>query len=358
MKKLIRILLVGPLPPPVGGDTRHFTTLIEDLQSNEHFSVAVINTSRGIAHSRPIRNAITAMKITYGIFRRVLTVDLVSYQSSDRGIFMFGPIVVAICRLARRPIIIRVFGGSFGDFYGTRRRIARRLLSATVLSADVILLQTRRLVRQLEEHASGKVEWFSTYVRGTTKGGEAGRGLHRRIDECRRFVFLGHLWRTKGIEVMLEAAPLLPEGCQIDLFGPCDEYSADEIARRGKDRVRYCGMLTQIEVAEKLWEYDCLVLPTHHPGEGYPGVIAEAFVHGLPVITTKWLAIPEIVDDECGVLIDPQDALGFAHAVALLHCDRPRWLRLREGARRRAGLFDHARWSRRFEEICESLVTS
>ena len=37
---------------------------------------------------------------------------------------------------------------------------------------------------------------------------------------------------------------------------------------------------------ERLWEYDCLVLPTFHPGEGYPGVIAEAFVHEIPVITT------------------------------------------------------------------------
>lgn len=271
---------------------------------------------------------------------------------------MFGPLIVALCRFAGKPIIIRVFGGSFGDFYEARRILGRKFIRSMILSADVILLQTRRLVYQLERHSSGKVEWFSTYVRPAVQRAEPGRNSRCVSEVCTKFVFLGHLWRTKGIELILSAAPLLPEACRIDLFGPCDEYSAEEIAIRGCERVRYRGVLSQAEVTSKLYEYDCLVLPTHHPGEGYPGVIAEAFVHGLPVITTRWLAIPEIVDDECGVLIEPRDVAGFAQAVTTLHRDRSRWLRLREGARRRAELFDHSRWSRKFEEICELLVTN
>ena len=107
-----------------------------------------------------------------------------------------------------------------------------------------------------------------------------------------------------------------------------------------------------------MWNYDCLVLPTFHPGEGYPGVIAEAFAHGLPVISTRWLAIPEIVDESCGVLIEPGDTAGFVAAVTGLHQDSARWSRMKLAARERAAQFDHEVWARKFESLCAGLVGS
>ena len=129
----------------------------------------------------------------------------------------------------------------------------------------------------------------------------------------------------QGFETILEAAPQLPEGSRIDIFGPLDEYSAEEIESAGMAASTIADVLTQKQVDTTLWDYDCLVLPTYHPGEGYPGVIAEAFAHGLPVITTKWLAIPEIVDDSCGILIEPEDTRAFVAAMSSLHRDSPYW---------------------------------
>jgi glycosyltransferase involved in cell wall biosynthesis len=158
------------------------------------------------------------------------------------------------------------------------------------------------------------------------------------------------------LETLLEAAPRLPAECSIDIYGPLDEYTAEAIRERGRGRIHYRGFLSHEQVDATLWNYDCLVLPTFHPGEGYPGVIAEAFAHGLPVITTRWLAIPEMVDDTCGLLIEPQDTPAFVAALTALHRDSTLWLKLREGARLRAAQFDHAQWSRKFEAICERLV--
>lgn len=340
----------------MGGDTRHFTMLIEDLRTHGRFVTMVINTSRGVEHSHRIRNIVKAIRVMVRIAWKARWADVISFQSSDRGIFLFGPFVLLICRVMGRPLILRVFGGSFGDFYHARGTFGRKLIRSLILSADVILLQTRRLVHQLEGDASGRLEWFSTYVRAVAEPTDSPGSSRPNRDACCRFVFLGHLWKTKGVDTILEAAPRLPEGCQIDLYGPCDEYSAEEIAARGAGRVRYCGFLSHAQVEAKLWEYDCLVLPTFHPGEGYPGVIAEAFAHQIPVITTNWLAIPEIVDEECGLLIEPHDVSAFADAIANLHRDKRLWFRLKEGARLRARRFDHAQWSKKFEQICETLV--
>jgi glycosyltransferase involved in cell wall biosynthesis len=201
------------------------------------------------------------------------------------------------------------------------------------------------------------VIWFSTYIEspvGWRDAHPAPSGAGQRL--CNRFVFLGHLWRTKGIETLLESASRLPGDCTIDVYGPTDEYSGEQINERGLGRVRYRGFLSHSEVDERLWEYDCLVLPTFHAGEGYPGVIAEAFAHELPVITTNWLAIPEIVDEQCGILVEPQNTNAFVAAVAVLYGEPQRWMRMKEAARLKARQFDHTVWAREFESICESLV--
>jgi glycosyltransferase involved in cell wall biosynthesis len=349
---MIRILLIGPLPPPMGGDTRHFKTLLTDLREHPEFQVTVIDTSRGVQHSNPLRNLFVTLRTLLRLAWRLPATDVVSYQASDRGMLLFGPVVVMLCRVARRPCILRVFGGSFGDSLRTLNGWRRRLLERTVLSAEVLLLQTRRAVRELQPQARARVQWFSTYVEAPGADPRTGADAAR----CTRFVFLGHLWRTKGVETLLAAAPSLPPDCSIDLYGTPDEYSAEDIERRGGGRVRYRGFLTHAEVNRVLWDYHCLVLPTFHPGEGYPGVIAEAFAHGLPVICTRWLAIPEMADDTCALLIEPNDTAGFLAAVTTLHDDPLLWKRLQQGARARAASFDHATWAKEFESLCRQLV--
>jgi glycosyltransferase involved in cell wall biosynthesis len=353
---MTKILLIGPLPPPMGGDTRHFSTLRADLSAHEDFDVKVINTSRGAGHSNWLSNIGVSLRVIAEIARHLKSTDVVSYHASDRGMLLFGPIVVALCKMAGKPSVLRVFGGSFGDSYRNQAAMRRAVTRRTVLSCDVMLLQTKRAVREIQACADAKVIWFSTYIESPAPNHIPKPADSDDEKRCNRFVFLGHLWRSKGIETLLESAARLPGDCTIDIYGPTDEYSPETIDRRGMGRVRYCGFLSHEEVSEKLWEYDCLVLPTFHPGEGYPGVIAEAFAHELPVITTNWLAIPEIVDEACGILIEPRNTAALVEAISAMHGDPLRWRRLKEGARRKAEQFDHPVWARMFESICKSLV--
>src|ERR1700722_9248214 len=109
---MVRILLIGPLPPPMGGDTRHFATLVADLNAHREFDVRLINTSRGPEHSNWLSNIWVSLRVIASIARRLKGVDIVSYHASDRGMFLFGPAVVALAKIAGKPSILRVFGGS------------------------------------------------------------------------------------------------------------------------------------------------------------------------------------------------------------------------------------------------------
>jgi len=341
----------------MGGNTRHFATLANDLDSNSDFKVTVINTSRGQAFRNPFRNLGVACGTIARIFAQLHRNDIISYQASDRGMFLFGPMIVLLGKLFHKPTILRLFGGSFGDFYQDKDPLGKGIIRRLILSADIVLLQTRRTIGQLKGLAPGRLLWFSTYIKvDSTHKDNADRGLAKRDRICNRFIFLGHVARAKGMETILDSADRLPTGCTIDIYGPLDEYTAAEIDKRGCGRVHYCGFLSHPEVDKKLWDYDCLVLPTYYPGEGYPGVIAEAFAHGLPVITSNWMAIPEMVDQDCAILIEPKDVDAFVIAMKTLCHDSSRWLRMKERAFVRARQFDHKMWSARFEEICIELV--
>src|ERR1022692_1904326 len=161
---MIRILLIGPLPPPMGGDTRHFATLVADLTAHEAFDVSVINTSRGSEHSNWLLNIFVSLRTIVRIALRLKDADVASYHASDRGMLLFGPVVVAFCKMARKPSIFRVFGGSFGDVYRQQSAISKAITRRTVLSCDLMLLQTKRAVREIQACARARVIWFSTYV--------------------------------------------------------------------------------------------------------------------------------------------------------------------------------------------------
>ena len=56
-------------------------------------------------------------------------------------------------------------------------------------------------------------------------------------------------------------------------------------------------------VAEFYDRSDVLVLPTFY--EGYGMAVAEALARGIPVVSTRTGAIPDLVGTEAGVLVPP-----------------------------------------------------
>jgi glycosyltransferase involved in cell wall biosynthesis len=132
----------------------------------------------------------------------------------------------------------------------------------------------------------------------------------------------------KGHRLLLEAfAGMSASNCELWVVGGVQRPSERDYlgalmrdaARRGiADRVRFLG--EREDVARLLAAADIYCQPNTGP-EPFGISVVEALAAGIPVVTTRLGAAPEIVDDSCGRLVDPGDAAALTSTLAVLAAD-------------------------------------
>lgn len=131
----------------------------------------------------------------------------------------------------------------------------------------------------------------------------------------RRFVFISRIVPQKGIEEIFKVSEQLPLDYTIDVYGPIDSRHYESNYFDDK-KLNYKGVLRPDEVLETLNQYDVKLLPSYFEGEGYPGILIECLSLGIPVITTDWLSLTEIITDKFnGKIIPIKDSAALEQAI-------------------------------------------
>lgn len=181
----------------------------------------------------------------------------------------------------------------------------------------------------------------------------------RGSDEPFRIVTVARAVEKKGLDLLLDALVRLPPSIswQFDHIGggPMMAALRAQAVRLGiADRITWLGPGTRADVLAALRRSDLFVLPSRVAADGdrdgLPNVIMEAMSQELPVVATRAGAIPEIVHDQVtGLLVDENDPVGLARAIAGLALDPQRRIGMgREGRRR---IVDQFRFERSIDRL-------
>lgn len=183
--------------------------------------------------------------------------------------------------------------------------------------ADRVLAPSSRTATELQrDYGAGHVE-----VLPNVSGGVVGDVTSSRLEDLpsRYLLYVGRLRIRKGVEVLLEAIARLARSVpDAELLIAGDGERTEIVRRRIQElgltgRVHMLGRQDPAAVRQLLSAAQALVVPSIY--EGMPLVILEAMEAARPVVATTVAGIPEVVDEETGWLVPPEDPAALAAAL-------------------------------------------
>lgn len=151
-------------------------------------------------------------------------------------------------------------------------------------------------------------------------------------NENKRILFVAGLRRTKGVLDLIETAQKLKEmklDFIMDVVGLWQESDTEklfhaELSKHNlKDNILIHGKL----IGQDKWDlYNSATVfffPSYYESENFPLVLIEAMAFGLPIVSTKWRGITEMVNQgDSGFLCEVGQCDKFAEAIRNLFVDQ------------------------------------
>lgn len=143
-----------------------------------------------------------------------------------------------------------------------------------------------------------------------------------------RILFVGQLSDAKGVNELVDAVAMLvrrgASAVSLSFVGTGPERAAlaERVRAAGiENRVTFHGQIHDAAALAAIYrDHDIFCLPTHH--EGFPRVIYEAMLLGLPVVTTRVGQIDTVVRSGVnGLFAAVRDAADLADKIATLITD-------------------------------------
>ena len=182
--------------------------------------------------------------------------------------------------------------------------------------------------------------------------------------EARRLVFLAHLVRRQGADILLEALAVLGSqaaGITADVIGSGpleDDLRARARALGLEDVVTFHGFVDDHREVERLLASASLGMAPYRPGEmsftayADPGKLKAYLASGLPILVTDVPPNAHELARDGGAEIVPFEATAIAEAVLRVLDSPETWKKRSEAARAYARRFD---WPLLFDELMASL---
>jgi glycosyltransferase involved in cell wall biosynthesis len=318
----MRVLVIGPLPPPLGG----IATFVDELLRTNFppdVHVSLLDTRRPTREHDALRWMGTAIRtpgrLLFAIARQNPAV--LDVHSSYGMSFWEKGALALIARSLGIPTVFHLHGSRFDAFFENSSMLGKAAIRRILSSCDRVVV----LSESWKDFAVRAIPVEARRVTVIANGVTLPDLRARRSLVDVRITLLGVIDERKGILELVNAAGMLqPQGlrARYQVAGPVDAELKQRVCDIASqllvnDLFEWIGPVSGRRKQDVLDSSDIVVVPSH--AEGMPMVLLEAMASGLPVIASSVGAIPEVIDhDRNGLLIPPKDPSALAHALERL----------------------------------------
>ncbi|MEL7587624.1 MAG: glycosyltransferase family 4 protein [Prolixibacteraceae bacterium] len=330
----MKLLLVAPLPPPVGGIQSVTVNMINYVEANQTDArLTVYNTSHRL---RPITSESKLMRLYTGISNSLKTYfdvgrimkrdmpDLVHLASSSSLALIKDLLIIRAGKRRNVPVVVHWHFGRIPALRARKNwewkmlmRVIRQSSRSVVIddpSYGALIDEGCANVSCVPNPLSQEVERRARELQQEKPGRRKGGVL-----------YVGHVLRKKGVYELVEACTATSLVEELVLIGPYEEQVRNELAKiaGARDNGRWLvfkGQQGQDQVLAHMARFPVLALPSHT--EGFPMVVLEAMAMGCAVVATDVGAIPDMLavntETPCGICVPVKDPATLGEAVVSL----------------------------------------
>jgi glycosyltransferase involved in cell wall biosynthesis len=345
-----RVLLIGPLPPPMMGPAV-VAEMMRDALESAGATVIHVNTrdrrtvfNVGVLDLRNVALGLVHVSQTAWLALRHRVGLVYVPISQGRWGYARDAVLIVIARVLGKRIVVHFHGANFQEFYRSSSAFERSVIRRTLGWADSAIVLTPGLTGAFDGLvAPDRVRVLENAVSDPWPGGIEELQVERRrraLDDPGgpNLLYLANDFAQKGFRTMIRV--LAQPGLERALLRMVGAPPA-EVAAEAEFLAQQLGVRSRVELTgEQLdgakrgqfeWA-DVFAYPTENDGQ--PLAVIEAMAAGLPIVTTTYGGVPDTVGGT-GILVEPRDEVAFGAALRSLIDDVPRREALGAAARER-----------------------
>lgn len=310
----MKVLILGPFPPPVYGVSLSNFVLNNGLLKRG-IKVSIINTAGGKKIDSEVGawdvQKLSFIKSYLGLFK-IFNVDVVYCTSGQTffGIVKYAPFII-LARIFKKKTIIHVKGGYLKQSYDEMNKF-KKIITKKVLSNYSSGIVLSKSLKYLLENflPDEKIFIQHNFIQDSLIVSE---DVILKVKEHHelRIIFLSNLMKEKGIEELLAALKSLNDSSVLfkaKIAGNIPKNDSDLLQTMTQMKnVEYVGVVENEAKTELLSWGNVFCLPTYYSMEGQPISILEAMGFGNVILTTKHAGIPDVCTKENGVFVEKEN---------------------------------------------------
>lgn len=298
--KTTSVLLLTPLPPPVGGIATWTKNFIKGI-SNYDVKYEIIDTKKVGGKFSQISRTLKILSNTKKALKQN-DYDIVHINSSGSKIGIIRDYFCAKKAKKKHCKVLVHFHCNIQDQIGNSKLGSRYLKKILSLSDFVLTLNktSRNFVNAI---SNVNQDIMPNFIDSNSLC-----DYNKQInDQVKEVLFVGRVVKEKGINELIAAAKTFAD-INFNIVGPYDN-----ITYKSEKNIHFLGSKTQKEVFSLLKETDVFILPTY--SEGFSVAILEAMSYKIPIITTDVGANKDMLENHGGILIKKESTDDLINAI-------------------------------------------
>ena len=187
------------------------------------------------------------------------------------------------------PVLIARPAPMVGTFHAAGHRTPYRwaapLLRGLASRIEVRVAVSEPAAQLAQQHLGGSYELLFNGIDVSRYQAPAAEAAEAAEAAAMTILFLGRHEPRKGLDVLLDALPLLPRCVSVRVAGHGPATARLRERHHGDERIRWLGQLTEADKIRELHATSVPCAPSRH-GESFGMVLLEAMAAGTPIVAS------------------------------------------------------------------------